>query len=44
MDDTQTSISQTDSPEAVGEFWDAHDLGEMWGQIGDAFFSVVTDD
>lgn len=32
MNRRKTTISQADSYEAIGEYWDAHDLGEVWDQ------------
>jgi len=28
----KTSLSQADSYQAIGEFWDTHDLSEFWDQ------------
>ncbi len=32
MDNAKTTLSDADSDEAIGEFWDAHDLSESWEQ------------
>ena len=36
----RTSISDADSVEAIGEFWDAHDLGEHWDETREVHFEV----
>ena len=41
MDNAKTSLSQADSYEAIGEFWDAHDLGEFWEQTRPATFEIA---
>lgn len=43
MHNDKTSISQADSYEAMGEFWDAHDLGEHWEATRPAQFAVLVE-
>ena len=40
MIDDKTSISQAQSYQEIGEFWDTHDLGEFWEQTTSAEFEV----
>jgi hypothetical protein len=40
MNEDKTSISQAQSYQAIGEFWDNHDLGEFWEQTAPAAFEV----
>jgi len=35
-----TGISQTSTPEEVGEFWDTHSLAEYWDQTHEVEFEV----
>ncbi len=41
MQKVKTSVSNADSYEAIGEFWDAHDLGEFWETTRPAQFQVL---
>ncbi len=41
MHNAKTSVSNADSYEAIGEFWDAHDLGEHWNETRPADFQVL---
>jgi hypothetical protein len=36
----KSSISKARSYKEIGEFWDAHDLAEVWDQIKKALFEV----
>jgi CopG antitoxin of type II toxin-antitoxin system len=40
MNEDRSSISQATSYQAIGEFWDTHDLGEFWEQTEPAEFVV----
>lgn len=40
MDDVKTPLSNADSYEAIGEFWDAHDLGNHWDATRPAEFQL----
>ena len=40
MNEGKTAISQAQSYQAMGEFWDTHDLGEFWEQTAPAEFVV----
>ncbi len=40
MSDAKKSISQGQSYQEIGEYWDNHDLGEMWEQTEPADFVV----
>ncbi len=40
MSDVKTSISQSQSDEEIGEYWDNHDLGEVWSQTEAADFTL----
>lgn len=40
MNKERSSISNADSYQAIGEFWDTHDLGEFWEQTEPAEFEV----
>jgi DNA-binding SARP family transcriptional activator len=40
MNEDKTTISQAQSYQAIGEFWDTHDLGEFWEQTAPAEFDV----
>ena len=42
MQNAKTSVSNADCYEAIGEFWDAHDLGEHWDATRPAEFEVIT--
>ena len=41
MQNAKTSVSNADSYEAIGEFWDIHDLGELWDATRPAEFEIV---
>jgi hypothetical protein len=41
MNDDKTSISRAQSPQEIGEYWDTHDLGEVWDQTSSAEFAVA---
>jgi predicted RNase H-like HicB family nuclease len=38
--DRKTSISKADSYQAIGEFWDNHDLGDYWDKTEPAEFEI----
>jgi len=40
MSEDRSSISQAQSYQAMGEFWDTHDLAEFWEQTEPAEFEV----
>ena len=40
MSEGKTSISNASSYEEAGEYWDEHDLGEVWEQTQAAEFEV----
>jgi hypothetical protein len=39
----KSSISQAQSYEAIGEFWDSHSLADYWEQTEEADFTVNLD-
>jgi predicted HicB family RNase H-like nuclease len=40
MNESKTSISQATSYQEIGEYWDTHDLAEIWEQTEPAEFEV----
>jgi len=40
MNENKTSISKTNSYQEIGEYWDRHDLGELWDKTQPASFEV----
>ncbi len=40
MSQNETSISKKSSYQEIGEFWDTHDLSELWEQTKPANFEV----
>lgn len=40
MNEDRSSISNADSYQAIGEFWDTYDLAEFWNQTEPAEFTV----
>jgi hypothetical protein len=40
MSNARSSISQAQSYQEIGEFWDTHDLTEFWNQTEPAEFEV----
>lgn len=40
MSEAKSSISQGQSYQEIGEYWDEHDLGEVWEQTEPAEFVV----
>ena len=40
MSQNKTSISQATSYQEIGEYWDSHDLTEVWEQTEPAEFEV----
>lgn len=35
-----SAVSETDSYQEIGEYWDTHDLGDIWEQTKPASFEV----
>jgi hypothetical protein len=40
MTENKSSISKAESYQATGDYWDAHDLGEVWDKTKEADFQV----
>jgi hypothetical protein len=40
MAENKSSISKASSYQEIGEYWDAHDLGEVWDKTEEAEFEV----
>ena len=40
MNENKTSISKANSYQEIGEYWDRHDLGELWDKTQPASFEV----
>jgi len=40
MEENKSSISKADSYQKIGEFWDAHDAGEVWDETEEVKFEV----
>lgn len=40
MTEDKSSISQAQSYQEIGEFWDTHDLGEFWDETTPVAFDV----
>ena len=40
MNENKSTISQAQSYQAMGEFWDTHDLTDFWEQTAPAEFEV----
>jgi hypothetical protein len=40
MSENKSTISQAQSYQAIGEFWDTHDLTDFWEQTAPAEFEV----
>jgi hypothetical protein len=40
MAENKSSISDAKSYQEIGEYWDSHDLGEIWDETGEAEFEV----
>ena len=40
MNEAKTSISKATSYEEAGEYWDEHDVGEIWEQTQEVEFEV----
>lgn len=43
MHNDKTPISNAASYEAIGDFWDAHDLGERWDSTRPAQFDILVE-
>ncbi|MFO7884006.1 MAG: CopG family antitoxin [Desulfobacteraceae bacterium] len=39
-EDKKTTISNANSYQAIGEFWDNHDLGDYWDKTESAEFEI----
>ena len=40
MKDAKSSVSQSESYQEIGEYWDEHDLSEVWEQTQPAEFEL----
>lgn len=40
MAENKSSISKATSYQEIGEYWDSHDLGEVWDETEEATFEV----
>lgn len=40
MSENKSSISEAGSYQEIGEYWDAHDLSEVWDKTDEANFEV----
>ena len=40
MAENKSSISKAKSYQEIGEYWDAHDAGEIWDETEEANFTV----
>ena len=40
MTENKSSISKAESYQEIGEYWDTHDLSEVWNETEDANFQV----
>ncbi len=40
MEENKSSISKASSYQEIGEFWDAHDAGEVWDETEEVNFGV----
>ncbi len=40
MSKNKSTISQSHSPQQIGEYWDNHDLGEVWEQTEPVAFEM----
>jgi len=40
MAENKSSVSKASSYQEIGEYWDAHDLGEIWDETEEAKFEV----
>lgn len=40
MDGNKTSISKANTYQKIGEYWDTHDLGEIWDKTQPVSFKV----
>ena len=40
MAENKSSISKASSYQEIGEYWDAHDLGEVWDKTEEVKFEV----
>ena len=41
MNENKTSLSQAKSYQEAGDYWDSHDLGDIWDQTKAVEFSVA---
>jgi len=42
MNGDKTSISKTNTYQKIGEYWDTHNLGEIWDKTQPVKFTPVT--
>ncbi len=40
MAENKSSVSKADSYRKIGEYWDAHDAGEIWDETEEVNFEV----
>ncbi len=40
MEENKSSISKASSYQEIGEYWDAHDAGEIWDETEEVKFEV----
>jgi hypothetical protein len=40
MAENKSSVSKAVSYQEIGEYWDAHDLGEIWDETKEVIFEV----
>ncbi len=40
MGENKSSVSKASSYQEIGEYWDAHDLGEVWDKTEEVNFEV----
>ena len=40
MAENKSSVSKASSYQEIGEYWDSHDLGEIWDETEEAKFEV----
>lgn len=40
MAENKSSISKAESYQAIGDYWDAHDLSEVWDETEESSFQV----
>jgi hypothetical protein len=40
MSENKSSVSEAKSYKEIGEYWDSHDLGEVWDKTEEAKFEI----